>query len=235
MTTRPENKLIDIASYRLFIFDLDGTLYDQKKLRKTISLHLFLRFLTMRAGIMELRIIDTFRKEREKHKGYASATLNDDQFNWCATVLNIHPDFVRKTITYWMYQFPLPYLLKERFKGIAELFGILKQHGKDIVIYSDFPGEDKMKALKLAADRIFCSTDPEIAHLKPGRRGLEWICKAMNIAPDQALFIGDRDDTDGESARQAGIDYLIINREQAVSGVFYQQLINQFRSYHAQH
>jgi FMN phosphatase YigB (HAD superfamily) len=229
MTARPLNKPLNIAAFRLFIFDLDGTLYDQKKLRKTITLHLFIRFLTLRANLLDLKIIAAYRREREKRKSYASPTLDADQFDWCSSVLGIPALRARKTIEYWMYKFPLPYLLKAQFRGVAEFFKVLKEHGKTIVIYSDFPVEEKLKALGLTADKYFCATDREISQLKPSAKALEWICKTQDCIAEDAFYIGDRDDTDGESARQAGIPYLIIDPFLAGKGVYYPNLINQFQ------
>lgn len=228
MTVKPENTSFNLAAYRLFVFDLDGTLYDQRKLRKTISFQLILRFITLRSSLLDLKIIATFRKEREKHKGYTSPTLHTDQYDWCAATLGTPAERARQTIEFWMYKFPLPYLLKARFPGIAEFFKILKQNGKTLVIYSDFPGEEKLRFLELDADRVFCATDYEISQLKPSGKALGHICQSQNCSVNDALYIGDRDDTDGESARQAGMNYLIIDQGLARKGSYYQNLINQF-------
>jgi HAD superfamily hydrolase (TIGR01549 family) len=228
MTAAPPTIVSDITSFRLFIFDLDGTLYDQNKVRRAISLNLFLKLLTFRAGLLDLRIISTFRRERENHKSYASPTIEQDQFSWCASVLGISVERVRKSIGFWMYKFPLSYLIKARYPHVEEFFSILVQQGKKIIVYSDFQVDEKLKALGLDANRFFCATDPEILQLKPSGKALLRICQIQGCSVDEAIFIGDRDDTDGESAREAGMNYLIIDSTSAREGKYYQSLMNQF-------
>jgi putative hydrolase of the HAD superfamily len=230
MSAQSNKKPLRFNDYQLFIFDLDGTLYDQKRVRRTITKNLVLRFLCLRASMLELKIIFTFRKEREKHLGYASQQLDDEQFEWCASVLKIQKEKVRRTIEYWMYKFPLRYMLTSRFTSIEKLFNLIKEQGKQVVVYSDFPAKDKLNALQIKADMFYCATDKEISQLKPSGSAVKWICEDQNYQLEQTILIGDRDDTDGESARLAGIDYIIIDPKLARNGNFYSNLMNQFKN-----
>jgi putative hydrolase of the HAD superfamily len=214
------------STFRLFIFDLDGTLYNQKKLRRKLSFYLLLRLIFCRIQRIDINIIKAFRAERERHKGYFAENIGEEQYQWCAEKLHIPALKVKQTIEEYMYRFPLRFLPSLKYKGIDEVFHTLKLKGKQIVIYSDLPVEDKMKALKLTADQYFCSTDKEIEQLKPGTKALFHICETMKCGLSEAIMIGDRDDTDGEAARLAGMKYLIVEPEEAKSGTFYASLLS---------
>jgi len=56
------------------------------------------------------------------------------------------------------------------------------------------------------------ATDVEVGRLKPDPKGLIVAASSLNTPVKECLFIGDRDDKDGECARRAGMPYLILNR-----------------------
>jgi FMN phosphatase YigB (HAD superfamily) len=216
-----------LASFNLFIFDLDGTLYNQHKLRRKMMLHLLFMMLTFRLRPVDLRIIRVFREQREQHKGYASSSLEALQYSWCAEQLNQPVSYVKKVIEKFMYNYPLRFLNRVRFRYVTELFQMLHAKGKKIAILSDFPVVGKMQALQLKADGYFYTTSPEIGQLKPGRKALEYVCSQMNCGISESIFIGDRDDTDGESARLAGMNYIVINTNDARKGTFFEKLLKE--------
>jgi putative hydrolase of the HAD superfamily len=210
---------------RLCIFDLDGTLYDQKKVRLCIGYYLFLRLILFSIRITDLKIISSFRQQREKHKGYSSPFLEKEQFHWCSEELGIPVEKVENTIQYLMQKLPLRFLLRARYKGIDSVFDWLRSNRIAIVIYSDYPVEEKLNILQLKADAVFCSTDAEIHQFKPSGKAIEVICHKMKIRKEAALLVGDREDTDGETARLAGIQFLHVDVQQARRGLFYTNLL----------
>ena len=64
--------------------------------------------------------------------------------------------------------------------------------------------------LNVAYDRVFVSE--EIGLMKPSMKAMEWIVGNLDCPKDEVLYIGDRDDIDGASARSVGIDYVNIRR-----------------------
>jgi FMN phosphatase YigB (HAD superfamily) len=220
----------DLRKFRLFIFDLDGTLYAQDKLRRRMIIHLISRFLIFSIHSIDLKIITSFRRLRENHKGYASPTLESDQYNWCAEELKIPAEKVENRIKRFMLKLPIKYLLRTRYRNIDKVFDALKKQNIAITIYSDFPVREKLEALHLKADGLFCATDKEIQQLKPSANAIDIICKQMNISKEETIMIGDRDDTDGESARLAGISFLKVDVRQARSGQFYTNLLQMIKT-----
>ena len=89
-----------------------------------------------------------------------------------------------------------------------------------------FPGKPDMFDFVLSA--------PFLGGLKPSKECAEEIAKRLNIPPAHCLFVGDRDDTDGESARafaavSAAVLYTIVLRRippkyNPLTVVFYVQL-----------
>lgn len=215
----------DLRQFRLFIFDLDGTLYDQNKLRRRIFRHLLIRILTFSVHKIDLKIISSFRRQREIHKGYTSPTLESDQYEWCSKELNIPVRKVEDRIKEFMHKLPLKFLFNTRYRNIDLVFDKLKEKNITIAVYSDYPVKEKLDVLGLKADELICSSDEGIQQLKPSGKAIDKICRKMNTSKEKAILIGDRDDTDGESARIAGIAFLKVDLQQARNGQFYANLL----------
>jgi predicted HAD superfamily phosphohydrolase YqeG len=146
--------------------------------------------------------------------------------------MNISELRVEKCIKEIMYVLPLRYLYKARYPAVDELFESIKEQGRSIAIYSDYPVKEKMDALGLNADAHFCSMDTGFQQLKPSGSALETICMKMNVPKSKAVLIGDRMDTDGESARIAGIPFLLVDTRKARTGQFYTNLLQMIQPGH---
>jgi len=212
----------------LIIFDLDGTLYDQKKLRSLLKRNLLFRFITLRIRFLDFRIISYFRKQRELLKSYHSDRLLEEQFERCATALGVTPERVRKSIETYMFHLPLQFLRHTKYEGVDTFFTMLRRKKIKTAIYSDYPVKEKLKVLELVADAVYCSTDKAIGQLKPSLKALHYICAEMGSTVANTVYIGDRDDTDGEGARLAGISFIPVDRKKAVKGMFYSELSELF-------
>lgn len=215
---------------QLVIFDLDGTLYDQRKLRLKLYLIFIIRLLFFRIRLHDLRIVSEFRKQREKHKGFSSASLDEDQYKWCAEKTGIPIEEIKKIIFNLMYHLPLNHLRNAAYPGINLFLTNLRQSGKKLAVYSDYPVDKKLAVLGITVDKTFCSTQKNIAQFKPSKKGALSICESFDCKPEHVLFIGDREDTDGESARMAGMHFLKVNTKKARKGTFYTNLNNQIEN-----
>ena len=195
------------------IFDVDGTLYNQSILRKQMALQLLGHYLVRPWNLYDLQVIRIFRKEREKMCLEQLQNLEEAQYERCAQKVNRPSHKVKALITRWMYQAPLPLLAASRFAGIQEFFTALHKKGIKIAIYSDYPASEKLAALGLEADLVVSSTDKAIDSLKPNPAALRYICEKFHTTADKCLFFGDRDELDGECARQAGMSYYILSEQ----------------------
>ena len=206
---------LDWATIDLVVFDVDGTLYNQRKLQLGM-LRQLLGHAWQSRSLDTLLTLRTFRRVRE-----ALGELDDDQagadfmtlqYAQTASRHGTTPAAVRALTDEWMEQRPLPLLAACRYAHVAEVFAGLRAAGKRVAAFSDYPAVAKLAALGLRADVVVCATDPGIARLKPDPAGLLAILKQTGVAPERALMIGDRFDRDAAAAARAGMRALIRSR-----------------------
>lgn len=220
---------IDWDKVELVIFDVDGTLYDQSRLRKKMGRMLISHYLFRPWNAYDLQIIRVFRKERELMNFNPVKDIENAQYEICAKKIKAPAENVKKVIERWMYKAPLEHLQECSFPGVKNFFESLKKQDIKIAIYSDYPAVDKLQAMGLEADLVVSSTDKAVDSLKPATNGLTYIMKHFNLAPDKCLFIGDRDELDGECARKAGMQYYILSDEDKKTD-FYSTLSKNIRT-----
>ena len=114
-----------------------------------------------------------------------------------------------------MLEAPLKLLSQFRDELLAGIIDDLKNDKKDIkiVIYSDYPVENKLKSLGIEADYLFTSGDEEIGCMKPDPKGLRVILDKLQISNSDAIMIGDRYEKDGEAAIANDMDYIIVSSD----------------------
>lgn len=204
----------------LVIFDVDGTLYNQTVLRKIMMRKLLIYYLFKPWKYRELLIIYHFRKERDKRAGFSGKDLNNEQYNWCAKRLNVEIDLVRRVIDKWIFTIPNDYLKLCMYPGVHEFFTELKNAGIQTAIYSDYESKTKLIKMNLETDLQVCSTDSGIDAFKPLPNGLFMILSNMNVPSENCLFIGDRFELDGLCAKNAGVEFFLIEKNNAEAGLF---------------
>lgn len=211
-----------LKNIKLVIFDVDGTLYDQSKLRNKMITALFCYYFLRPWKYRELLIIHHFRIEREKRAGFEGENLKQQQFEWCANKLNCSVERVRLVVDKWIFEFPNKYLVNCMYPGVAETFEILKSYGILRAIYSDYDSEEKLKCMSLDAELLVSSTDTNINAMKPLPKALSYIINKFNITnKESCLFIGDRQELDGECAKLAGIQFLLIDKNKAKDNFYH--------------
>ncbi|SMB80502.1 HAD-superfamily hydrolase, subfamily IA, variant 1 [Hymenobacter roseosalivarius DSM 11622] len=217
---------INWDTIKVVIFDIDGTLYTQSRLRKKMAYALLSHYSVRPWRLQDILILRHFRAEREKRTGHAGYDLENAQYIWCAEKGNYLIDRVKKVVDQWMFTFPNQYLATCTYPGTKSFFNKLRSVDIKIAIYSDYKAHDKLKAMDLEADMIVSSTDPEIDRLKPDPKGLLYIANKLEVSPQECLFIGDRQELDGECAINANMPYLIVDKKPFSSFDFYKQLEN---------
>jgi FMN phosphatase YigB (HAD superfamily) len=209
--TRPSIFLASLpwARIRLVVFDVDGTLYDQRPLRRRMRLALLRHCLIRPRELSLLRTLQAFRRLREEMEEQGGGEVSRLQYERPATLLGLSPEIVQLAVETWMYERPLIYLPAARYPGVDRIFEALRLSGRKAAIFSDYPAEAKMRALGLKADFHVAATDPDVQRLKPHPLGLQRILERAGASPESCLYIGDRDERDGECARRLGVHYLL--------------------------
>lgn len=198
-----------VSAIKAIIFDLDGTLYSQRKLRALMAFDLSIYYLIHPKMIGEIGILAAFRKERDAHDSPSSGKLlSHEQFEWAAHRTGQSVERVAAVVDRWIYKRPLKYLLSCRFEKAAEIFRHAKERNIPVAIASDYPVAEKMKALNLDFQVGACATDPAVNAFKPRPDVLLEAARQLGVNPECCLMIGDRDEKDGAAAHAAGMSYL---------------------------
>lgn len=197
---------------RAVLFDVDGTLYCQKCMRWRMAMELGRGLLTGRITPRQVHMLSAFRRNREHLSRSLAVDVTERQFTDIAARFTVSPELVRGLVEDWMLRNPLRHLAACRFDGLRDFIDGCRARGLAIGVLSDYPAEEKLCALGVEADLIVVATDPGIGRLKPEPTGLMMMLERMGLTAEQALYIGDRDEVDGEVARKAGMTYLIIGR-----------------------
>ena len=192
------------------IFDLDGTLYHMKWFMKPL--------LTFRL-FPHILYLPRYMAIRKKFSGkdmqngealiHAMAEKLADKVNAAdtATMVSwIQDAFYRAFVDI------MP-LLKGSRPAINAVLSDLKQKGYRLGILSDFARiEERLQGLQIDCTFFDTLVSSESAgSLKPGIRPLLAIQESWQIQPSHILIVGDRDDTDGIAASEAGMHYLKIS------------------------
>ncbi len=205
----------------LVIFDIDGTLYDQRRLRVRMMAALFWEVVRSRQLLAPV-IISHFRRVRET----LGSNLDDDflirQYQLTAGLCGCSEETVRRTIAEWLERRPLEHIGRCIYPGIRDLFEALAASGRKTAVFSDYPAEAKLAALGLRCSLVVSATDSDVRRLKPHPAGLIKILQSAGVQASRAVLIGDRFDRDWEAAHRAGVTPLIRSRRAVRPGQIFQ-------------
>jgi FMN phosphatase YigB (HAD superfamily) len=198
----------DWGSIKLVAFDVDGTLYDQGRVRLRMAKDIMLHSVLKRDLVVPL-VLNTYRRIRERMGDEETSDFEPALIAETARLTDRTPDMVRAITAEWIEERPLAYIAAARYPGLSELVAGLKRSGKIVGVLSDYPAHDKLLALEFASDHVVSSGDDGIGVLKPHERGLECLMALAGVSADATLVIGDRADRDGIVARRVGARALI--------------------------
>ena len=197
---------MDFNKYDLYVFDVDGTLYYQNKLRLIMGKRLLMYYLLHPLKFKDLIIIKNFRSLRENAKD------TNGLFDITAKKCNVSVSLVNEVIKKWIYENPIDALIASKDDTLLAIIDKLKANGKTVAIWSDYEADDKLKALQLSTDYVYTAEQERVGELKPSPKGLNLIMSDLNVPKDKTIMIGDRMVKDGEAAKKAGCDYLILSK-----------------------
>ncbi len=214
--TNKLNKKLD--EYKAVVLDLDGTLYYQKPFRMRMVRFLAWHLVTHPRAIKDMFIILDYRKVREDWERYENTQCFDEamdletrQYRFVAERKKTTTEHVQEVIRFYMLEAPLKLLYEYRDSELIHMIEELRKKQIRIVIYSDYPVENKRKALQVEADLCFTSTDEEINCMKPDPRGLQLILQQLQMKPEEVIMVGDRYEKDGLAAIANNMDYIILD------------------------
>lgn len=223
----PVDRGVDWGALRAVVLDVDGTLYDQRRLRGRMALRLASHFLFRPWTLKDLYILYRFRKMREAIAEAPHSDVDTLQYAVVAERLGCSAGKVRSVVDKWIYREPLPFLMDCKYPGADDFIEQLREKGIGVAFLSDYPVVEKLQAMGIRSERSYCATDPSIDRLKPSPKGLSVIIDEFGIDARHCLMIGDRYERDGRSAEALGMPYLLIGKGERS---FFPRLVEQMSS-----
>ena len=205
-----EGPFLDWDMIDLVVFDMDGTLYDQRRLRMRM-LGQLLRDAIVNRSLHTVLTLRAFRHSREALADRQVCDFLTAQYAVPAIRRGCSAEAVRELVAEWMERRPLPLLRDCRRPGVLQLFQAIADQGKRIGILSDYPAAEKLAALDLTADYVVATTDVDVGRPKPDPAGLEKLLRLAKVAPKRTVLIGDRVERDAAVAARLNIRSLILS------------------------
>ena len=191
------------------VFDLDGTLYDKRGLAQRMVRHLWWCL---------PQVIAERRARKYMHQVQYDS---EEQFfqAFFARMAKGHP-WSEIRIATWYCDVYLPTmvrLIKKYQPRRPETLALIEEcraRGLQMAIYSDYGNViDKLEALDIDPQlfelKVAAST---FGALKPSEHSARCVLELLHADPQTTLFVGDRDEKDGASARAVGAKFLLIDK-----------------------
>lgn len=193
---------------RAVIFDLDGTLYDNRCLHWLLPLTELFCF--------RLGYLGRERSSRKELRGQTFADNEDFYAHFFRAISARRPDKAAR----WYHEHYLPlqaWMLRHFCKADAWVLPRLTElraQGVRLVLFSDYGfAEQKLRALGLDPRLFDLVIDaPSLGGLKPSEAVSRRLLQRLGVEPDDVLFVGDREDCDVAAARKVGARYQLVER-----------------------
>ena len=198
------------GGYRAWLVDLDGTLYDARWLKLAMAVELGV------LGARDWRVIRQFRREHERLREQAYAGEHspfEEQLQRTAAALGAPRARIESQITAWMIRRPGKWARAFRRRALLSEIEAFRAAGGRTALVSDYPAKQKLEALGASHlfDAVVANGEPGGPdRLKPAPDGLLLAARALDVAPEDCLVLGDRADADGDAARAAGMGFRLI-------------------------
>lgn len=214
---------LKMQRWRAVLFDVDGTLYHQTRVRLIILRKMVAWSLSRPTiGYRTVNALRAYRRAQEKlrNSGQRHADLDKAQISEARRTANVSEEFLRTAVARWMQAEPLSTLVDARREGLIECLHRFKSHGISLGVVSDYPAALKLQSLGVENlfDVVVSAQDVDVGEFKPSPRGLLAAVKRLGVAAREAVYVGDRTDVDAQAARHAGMDCFIIGRTRSTCG-----------------
>jgi HAD superfamily hydrolase (TIGR01549 family) len=198
------------------ILDVDGTMYAQRPVRLGMLLRLSAHALCHpREGLACVRTLDAYRRAQEQLRDAPLADGRGDrnQLALAARLAGVDEEIVRRHVERWMERAPLDLVARAARPGLREFLVAARGHGSRIGVYSDYRAEAKLDALGVRGlvDVVRSAQDDAGSRLKPDPAGLLSVASDLGVAPESAVYVGDRVEVDAVAARRAGMRAYILS------------------------
>jgi HAD superfamily hydrolase (TIGR01549 family) len=204
------------GNLKAVIFDLDGTLYDLKRLRLAV-ISALLRHL----GLHPRRLLKVSLTLRHYRKALEQLRLREQpgedlhglQLTLAARHSGAPESDVAECIQRWFVEIPRGLLRQSRYSGLIEALDAIAAAGLQMAVLSDYPAIEKLEALGVRHYFSVVVSAQDVGLLKPHPAGLVQVMQQLKVQPEEALYVGDRYHLDAVTARRAGVRCAILGSE----------------------
>ena len=191
------------------VFDLDGTIYDKSGLARRMVSRLW--------WCLPLLAAERFARRNAHYVQYAS---EEEFFDFFFTTMSRGHWWGPRMAEKWyrfVYMPAMVRLIRRYYRprqDVMALIGEARARGLKMAIYSDYGCVvEKLEALGVDPGEFeLLVAAPELGALKPSEPCARRVLEMLQASPETTLFVGDRDDKDGASARAVGAKYWIIDK-----------------------
>lgn len=207
---------------RAILLDLDGTLYHQFPVRLGVISRLLLAHArTPSDGLRTIRMLRSYRRMQEQLRHGAvpeGSLLHAAQLDLASRGCGETSSAMEHVVKHWMEEVPQPMLKWARRRGLHRFLGTARTRGIKLGVVSDYPAERKLESLGVRAliDVVVCAQDESVQRFKPDPRGIVIALERLGIAPESAVYVGDRRDVDIPAAERAGVRGILLRSAPSV-------------------
>ena len=181
-------------------FDLDGTLYENRDLKWRMPLSAF-------GGPGALRNLRLMAAERGCRRTIARGPQGlagyDTLFSLMSSKTGVPAEQVREWFSGWYMRLMVRQIARhcKPREGVVERIEALRREGVRVAILSDYGFiREKLDALGIDPGLFEALLDaPSLGGFKPSPDVFRAACQCLDCAPQDAIMVGDRPDTDGGS------------------------------------
>lgn len=189
------------------VLDLDGTLYDKTGLARRMMRRLW--------WCLPLLAAERLARKNMHYVQYASEEEFFGAFFRYMSRGHWWGVGVAATWYHTVYMPTMIRLIRRYHHPRPEMMALIeeaKAKGLTLAIYSDYGCvAEKLEALGIDPSQFeLMISAPELGALKPSEPCARHVLELLQAKPETTLFVGDRDDKDGASARSVGAKFLLI-------------------------